>query len=91
MPWQRIREELKERLLELLADLPYRGVERQSFESTDVFTPKSQLNRWVLEDDWTGIVFDVDMEGIKELFAHRTTIKRQDGTKGDLRLLNRKE
>ena len=51
----------------------------------------SQLNRWVLEDDWTGIVFDVDMEGIKELFADRTTIKRQDGTKGDLRLLNRKE
>ena len=37
VPWQRIREELKERL----ADLPYRGVERQSFESTDVFTPES--------------------------------------------------
>ena len=85
--WQRIQEGLKERLLELLTDLHYRRTERQSFEFTDVFVSKSQLNRWILEDDWTGIVFDVDMKGIKEVFADGTKIKRQDGTKGDLRLL----
>lgn len=87
VPWQRIQDGLKERLIELLTDLPYRRVERQSFEFTDVFVSKSQLNRWVLEGDWSGIVFDVDMEGIKEVFADGTKIKRQDGTKGDLRLL----
>lgn len=55
--WQRIQEGLKERLL---TDLPYRRVEKQSFEFTDIFVSKSQLNRWVLEDNWSGIVFDVD-------------------------------
>ena len=87
MPWQRIQDGLKERLLELLTDLPYRRVEKQSFDFTDVFVSKTQLNRWVLEDDWSGIVFDVNIEEIKEVFADGTKIKRQDGTKGDLRLL----
>lgn len=87
VPWQRIQEGLKERLLELLTDLSYRRTERQSFDFTDVFVSKSQLNRWILEDDWSGIVFDVDMEKIKEVFADGTKIKKQDGTKGDLRLL----
>lgn len=85
--WQRIQEGLKERLLELLTDLSYRRTERQSFEFTDVFVSKSQLNRWILEDDWTGIVFDVDMREMKEVYADGTKIKKQDGTKGDLRLL----
>jgi len=87
VPWQRIQDGLKERLLELLTDLPYRRVEKQSFDFTDVFVSKTQLNRWVLEDDWSGIVFDVNIEEIKEVFADGTKIKRQDGTKGDLRLL----
>lgn len=85
--WQRIQDGLKERLLELLTDLSYRRTERQSFDFTDVFVSKSQLNRWILEDDWSRIVFDVDMEKIKEVFADGTKVKKQDGTKGDLRLL----
>lgn len=39
-----------------------------------------------MEDNWTGIVFDVDMK-MKELYADGTKVKKQDGTKGDLRLL----
>lgn len=38
-------------------------------------------------EDSTGIVFDVDMEGIRGVFADETKIKRQDGTKGEIRLL----
>ncbi len=87
VPWQRIQDGLKERLIELLSDLPYRRAEKHSFEFTDVFVSKSQLNRWILEGDWTGIVFDVDMKKIKEVYADGTKVKKQDGTKGDLRLL----
>lgn len=87
LPWQKIQEGLKERLIDLLTDLPYRRTERQSFEFTDLSVSKSQINKWILEDDWEGIVFGIDPGEIKEIYADGTKVKKQDGTKGELRLL----
>jgi hypothetical protein len=85
--WQRLQDGIKERIIELLTDLPYRRTEKQSFEFTGVSVSKSQINRWILEEDWSGIVFEVEMEGIREIYADGTEIKKQDGSKGEMRVM----
>lgn len=85
--WQRVQNGLKERWIDLATDLPYRRSERQAAGLTGVRVSKSQLNRWILEDDFSEVTFEIDMDRVKEIFADGTKIRKQDGKKEDMRLL----
>jgi len=85
--WQRMQEGLKEKWINMATDLSYRRSVKQALELTGVSISKTQLNRWVLDDDWSSITFDVNIDEIREVFADGTPIKKQDGNKEELRIL----
>lgn len=85
--WQRMQEGLKEKWINMATDISYRRSVKQALELTGVGVSKTQLNRWVLDDDWSSITFDVNIDELREIYADGTPIKKQDGTKEELRIL----